>query len=277
MGQILCPMCGRNCAESIFDPNSLDLDIYIREQHGRGRAKGFSYGPYESILGDEVYSPQIYERCISLVQLFIDNNLLTKGELINRFDLKSEINKKYVSRDYHNIIINNVKNNYMKEINILNKKIKDLESDILRVKNEYEKLIKDIEKKELIESIIKKLSNAFNVERQTEDDYSIIEIEEVNLNGIVVFCREIYKLDHELRGEVVKRIKCKDERFVNIRNNVLKEPVIKSVVDNFINPRRLYQTVQKNNPSWNEIYSSIRLQNMEDLSAESRMKLDLEV
>lgn len=265
MGQILCPLCGRNCAESIFDPNSLDLNIYIREQHGLGRAQGFIYGPYESILGDEVYSPQICERCLSLVQLFIDNNLLTKEELINRFDLKTEINKKYISHDYHNNIINNIENNYMKEINMLNNKIKDLKSDNLRVKKEKEKMIKNIEEKELIDEVIKTLSNAFNVERKLVDENIIIEIEEVNKKGIIIFCRELYKLDHKLRKEVIKRINCKDNAFGIIQDYMMKEPVIKSVIDVFLkNPSSLYQVVKRDNPSWDEITNSILMKTEEE-------------
>jgi hypothetical protein len=265
MGQILCPMCGRNCHESIFDPNSLDHDIYIREEHGLGRGLGFSYGPHESVLGDDIYSPQILERCFSLIQLFIDNDLLTKEELMDRFDLISIINKKYLPCDYHNIIIKNLENIHKKKSEELKRQINNLKINNSILEEEKTKMKKEIVKKEVIEKVIKILSNVFNVERKLLDENMIIEIEEVNKKGIVIFCRELYKLDRKLRKEVVKRIHCKENVFGVIRDYMMNEPVIRSVIDVFLEkPSRLYHVVQRDDPSFDEIINSLFNQADED-------------
>ena len=75
MSHIRCPICGKGSAISSFNPNDLDLDIYIRQTHGLGYGGGFSYGPDESVLGDEFFTPMIKARCFDLIRLFIEKKI----------------------------------------------------------------------------------------------------------------------------------------------------------------------------------------------------------
>ena len=59
-------MCGKDSAFSTFNPQDMDRDIYVRQTYGLGKG-GFSYGPDESVLGDDFFTPKVMDRCIDLL------------------------------------------------------------------------------------------------------------------------------------------------------------------------------------------------------------------
>ena len=74
-------MCGKDSAISTFNPEDLDRDIYIRQVSGLGYRGGFSFGPDESVLGDEIYTPKVMDRCIDLLKLFMECDIVTSRKL----------------------------------------------------------------------------------------------------------------------------------------------------------------------------------------------------
>lgn len=70
MSHLACPLCGLNAPLSILDPSKLDLDLTLKEFKGLGRGKGFESLPPISVLGDDKYTPMIFNRIADLCTMF---------------------------------------------------------------------------------------------------------------------------------------------------------------------------------------------------------------
>ena len=77
-------MCGKDSAFKSFNPEDLDLDIYVRQTSGLGYGGGFSYGPDESVLGDDFFTPKVMDRCIELLKVGIEKDIVISRELAVR-------------------------------------------------------------------------------------------------------------------------------------------------------------------------------------------------
>ena len=81
LSHLICPMCGLKISLKIFDPQSLDLDIYTVNLRGLGRGGGFEIADLTSVLGDDVFTPLIIKRVFSLCKLFVDRSLVSNEDL----------------------------------------------------------------------------------------------------------------------------------------------------------------------------------------------------
>ncbi len=70
MSHLACPLCGLNAPLSYLDPSELDLDLTLKEFKGLGRGKGFESLPPVSVLGDDKYTPMIFNRIADLCKMF---------------------------------------------------------------------------------------------------------------------------------------------------------------------------------------------------------------
>ena len=83
LSHIRCFFCGKDSAVSSFDPSDLDLDLYVRQVRGLGYGGGFAAGPDESVLGDDYFTPQFFDRSIAFLKLLIEKGIVAKDELEN--------------------------------------------------------------------------------------------------------------------------------------------------------------------------------------------------
>jgi hypothetical protein len=81
MSHVRCPLCGKDSFISNFNPNELDLDIYVRSFVGLGYRGGFAPTQDESVLGDDEFTPKIKNRCIDLLNLFVEQGIISRREL----------------------------------------------------------------------------------------------------------------------------------------------------------------------------------------------------
>ena len=79
---VACPMCGRHVPENVFDPKSMDADIYAVHVSGLGRGKGFAVSEPFSVLGDPTITAPIADRCRSILKVIEGNKPATAGELL---------------------------------------------------------------------------------------------------------------------------------------------------------------------------------------------------
>jgi hypothetical protein len=90
MSHLICPMCGLKISLKVFDPQRLDLDIFLTNFRGLGRGLGFETSNVTSVLGDDEVTPLIVERVISLCKLFVDRSLLNREVLRRKLGLVEE-------------------------------------------------------------------------------------------------------------------------------------------------------------------------------------------
>ncbi len=77
MSHLGCPMCGLSVPLSYFEYAEIELDLTLKEFRGLGRGKGFESLPPTSVLGDDEYSPKIYNKVADLCRMFIKAGLPT--------------------------------------------------------------------------------------------------------------------------------------------------------------------------------------------------------
>ena len=89
MSFLLCPLCGKQTSLNRFDPSGFDLDVYVQEVVGLGRARGFATTGRGSILGQNDTCEAINERILKLIKLFIEHGIVTRAEVAERFGLRT--------------------------------------------------------------------------------------------------------------------------------------------------------------------------------------------
>lgn len=84
MGFLACPLCGRNVSLDHFDPSGFELDVTTQDIVGLGRGKGFRTEGRSSILGNNPVVHMIIDRIIALLNLFMDEDIVTWEEVSRR-------------------------------------------------------------------------------------------------------------------------------------------------------------------------------------------------
>lgn len=242
MSHIRCPLCGKDNATCNFDPASLDDDIYVRQVYGLGRGQGFSHGPDESVLGDEIYSPMICNRCLDIVRLMIENNVITENEVLRSLKLGLPImgTDKIVPYDEAINMTNKVM--YGKEEIIEGLKVNNraLSSNNRVIRNELEGLKAKISKKKKIDLVLISFYNNSECEVTFNESDWILYIKNIDRSGVGVFGRELYPLNMRERNLVRERIVTENEIIHNIFDIFKIEPTIRDVKDMLENKPYFY-------------------------------------
>jgi hypothetical protein len=87
MSFLLCPLCGRNVSVNTFDPCSFEVDVLAQEVRGLGKGKGFASTGRHSILGRNDTVEKIADRCLALLELFINEDIITADEVRGRLGI----------------------------------------------------------------------------------------------------------------------------------------------------------------------------------------------
>lgn len=94
MTQLVCPLCGRFVALSIFDPSRFEPDIFAVNVKGLGRGRGFAVSETFSVLGDQEITGPIAERCRKILGLI-------EGKVVPTSKEVSALKKEVVSIEGH--------------------------------------------------------------------------------------------------------------------------------------------------------------------------------
>ena len=107
MSFISCPLCGKNSCLNYFDPQSLDLIVYVHDVKGLGRGKGFKIINKRIAFINSSEMNKIKYRLLDLVSLFYDNKLVTEEEVSTKLGLP--IKNQYLFKTKHDIMYVNFK------------------------------------------------------------------------------------------------------------------------------------------------------------------------
>ncbi len=102
MSFISCPLCGKNSSLNYFDPQSLDLIVYVHDVKGLGRGKGFKIINKRIAFINSSELNKIKLRLLDLVSMFYDNKLITEEEVATKLGLP--IKDQYSFKKKHNIM-----------------------------------------------------------------------------------------------------------------------------------------------------------------------------
>ena len=87
---LACPLCGKMSSLKLFNPQTLDLDIYVQNVKGLGRARGFKVVNRTSALNMKSVTEPIKIRLINLIIMMNEEDIITKEELSETFGFKEE-------------------------------------------------------------------------------------------------------------------------------------------------------------------------------------------
>jgi hypothetical protein len=87
MSFLLCPTCGKLSSLKHFHPGDFDDDVYTVDVQGLGKGRGFKTTGQASILGKNEVTEKIADRCLVLLGLFIDHDVVTEEEVRKRLGL----------------------------------------------------------------------------------------------------------------------------------------------------------------------------------------------
>lgn len=91
MSHLRCPLCGKNAPLQNWSPETYDMDIMVASFMGKGRAMGFEKTEEYSVLGDSEITPRIVERIINLLNLCLQEGIITKDYLIEKLKLEKKV------------------------------------------------------------------------------------------------------------------------------------------------------------------------------------------
>ncbi|MCK5643722.1 MAG: hypothetical protein KAJ19_23175 [Gammaproteobacteria bacterium] len=248
MSHIRCPMCGKDSAFSTFDPENLDVDIYIRQVTGLGRGRGFSPGPDESVFGDDHYTPKVMDKCMELLKAGIEKGSVTWREIARQ--LKMGVPKQG-TEDV--IPYEDVLKALLKQNNALQTKTTSLERQIStarsgvslfeheQLRERYEKLESNVRAKKKTDEVLRFLHSVLDSEIAFEGDDWILEIYEYDPLIYAYLCKELYTMSKEERDLLQSRIDSEYVEFYNIFWIFKGKPTITSVADRLIKePGKFY-------------------------------------
>ena len=248
MSHVRCPLCGKDSAISTFNPEDLDRDIYVRQTSGLGYPGGFTYGPDESVLGDDVYTPKVMDRCIDLLNLFMENGIVTARELAVKLRIGVPLQGTDEVFPYEDIL-----DNYYKQNEALKNQVSSLKNQLSttrsgvsifkfeELKTSYNKLANDLEIKRKIEKILKYLYNVLDSKIVLEEDDWVLEVYEYDVVIFPYLCKKLYTLNRRERDMLENRVYTECFVIKWIFRFFKKEPTIRSVFDRLNKkPKKLY-------------------------------------
>jgi hypothetical protein len=211
-------MCGKDSTFDTFNPKILDHDIYVRYAGGLGYGGGFYHGPDESVLGDEIFTPKILDRCIDLLNLFQENKICTKRELATKLKIGVHIQGIDEVVQYDDFI-------KMKNLQIehLQKKVTSSNSESLgyeiklreleEIKKSYNLLLKNLDLKKKINEILKYLHENLESKIILKEDDWILVIYKYDPVINIYLSEKLHTLNKEERSLLKKRIQTNSEEF----------------------------------------------------------------
>jgi hypothetical protein len=248
MSHVRCPLCGKDSAVSTFSPEDLDRDIYVRQTSGLGYPGGFTYGPDESVLGDDVYTPKVMDRCIDLLKLFMENDIVTARELAVKLRMGVPIQGTDEVVPYEYVLkLNNQQIKALKDqVSSLKYQLSTTRSGVSlhvfeELKTSYNKIVYDLEIKRKIEKILKYLHNMLESKIVLEEDDWILEVYEYDPVIFPYLCKKLYTLTRKERDMLENRVYTECYEFKFIFSLFINKPTIISVIDMLNNkPDRFY-------------------------------------
>ena len=238
MSHIRCPLCGKDSAISTFNPEDLDRDIYVRQTRGLGYRGGFTYGPDESVLGDDVYTPKVMDRFIDLLKLFMENGIVTAGELAVKLRIGVPIQGTDQVFPYEDILGNYYKQNedLKNQVSSLKNQLSTTRSGVSifefeELKTSYEKLVNRARVKRKIEKILKYLHDMLDSKIVLEEDDWVLEVYEYDVVIFPYLLKKLYTLNRTERDMLDNRINTECFEIKWIFRFIKKEPIIQSVTD----------------------------------------------
>jgi hypothetical protein len=90
MSHIICPLCGFNRPTTGFNPSDYEYDLKLRDITGQGRGQDFIRVDF-SVLGDDVYSPMIANRCLDLIQMFVNADVLKIQDILEKLKVTDSV------------------------------------------------------------------------------------------------------------------------------------------------------------------------------------------
>ena len=238
MSHIRCPLCGKDSAVSTFNPEDLDRDIYLRQTIGLGYQRGFTYGPDESVLGDDVYTPKVMDRFIDLLKLFMENDIVTARELAVKLRIGVPIQGTDQVFPYEDILGNYYKRNedLKNQVSSLKNQLSTTRSGVsifefVELKTSYEKLVNRARVKRKIEKILKYLHDMLDSKIVLEEDDWVLEVYEYDVVIFPYLLKKLYTLNRTERDMLDNRINTECFEIKWIFRFIKKEPTITSVTD----------------------------------------------
>ena len=132
-----------------FDPQSLDLDIYVQSVKGLGRGRGFKVVGKQSALYKSSVTQRIKDRLLDLAEMLSDVDILSEAELCERFDLHS-----------------------YDEIDTLNERVEAKDRTIKKLRDEAESTAADREDlDDELDSMVSDISDALGYNWYDKDNY----------------------------------------------------------------------------------------------------------
>jgi hypothetical protein len=251
MSHVRCPMCGKDSAFSSFNPEDLDPDIYVRQTSGLGYGGGFSYGPDESVLGDDYFTPKVMDRCVELLKLGIEKGSVTSRELAVKLKLGVPFQGTDKVAPYEDVL-----DIYNKQIEALKKEVTSLKYQVStarsgvsileyeELKTRYNKLVNHARVKREIDEILSYLHDVLDSEIVLGEDDWELEVYEYAPAIFGYLCKKLYTLNRMERDTLENRIntECTDLKF--IFRFFKDKPTIRSIADLMIEkPDRFYNAL----------------------------------
>jgi hypothetical protein len=251
MSHVRCPLCGKDSFISNFNPDELDLDIYVRSFVGLGYRGGFAPTQDESVLGDDEFTPKIKNRCIDLLNLFVEQGIISRRELALLLRMGVPVQGSDETVPYEDFV-----RMRSQILEAKDKRISMLESQVRAarggesmlayedLKTRYDKLVYNHNVKRKIEKILKYLDE--NLDSKIilgEDDWKL-ELYESIPEVFFYLCKKLYELNGREREMLQNRITTDCVDFMIIFELFKNKPTITSMTEVLNNkPDRFYYLV----------------------------------
>jgi hypothetical protein len=251
MSHIRCPLCGKDSSISHFNPDELDLDIYVRSHVGLGYRGGFAPTQDESVLGDDEFTPKIKNRCIDLLNLFVEQGIIDRRELtlLLRMGVPVQGSDQIVSyEDFMRMLSQKIEAKD-KRISILESQVRVARGGVSMpayedLKTRYDKLVYNNNVKRKIEKILKYLRENLDSQIILGDDDWKLEIYESIPEVFIYLCKKLYELNKGEREMLQNRITTDCVEFMIIFQMFKDKPTITSMTEVLNNePDRFYYRV----------------------------------
>jgi hypothetical protein len=216
----------------LFKPQEFDRDIYIRQASGRGGGGGFDHGPDISVLGDDEFTPKIMDRCIDLLRLFIEEDILTEAELMK--ELKIGVSMKGTDQviPYEEFI----KTLSNREIRLRQQLRRERSRRPLvrppdEYKEKYEELVKKLESKKKVEDLLRYLHKELGSTVKLDQETWILCLYEVKAKPVDYLWAQMKALTNDERKMLEDRIETHHPIMKNLFEYMKDKPTLKTVTD----------------------------------------------